>query len=428
MASNSARLSRPLVFVTLLLGAFVVAVPRPMTEAQAREVRPDSWFYLYGAEALLHGHYLVDFGDVQLLDKPVLPVGPTVPIYPPGLSLLLAPAIGLGGSLQASLVVPLLAAIALGVGAALIEGRLADERAAPLAVAFAIFTPAVLVESRIVMSDLASAALGLLVVVMLALLRGRGTVAAAGLVAGALAWLRYANVAIIVAGLFAVTALGGSWRRNVLWYLAGAALPILLLAMWQDQTFGSPLATTYQAGGASDHSAGIGAYFSPRFVLGQPLGQDGWELGGLAMKLGLPNGLVYPLQLLGGDPYVLMPGVGVVGLIGLARYARQLGPAGVIGRFGLASIAATLAVYVPYLYQSGRFLILPATMLAVGAASLAAQPLFCVGRHLWSRVTLRAVRRARLLTLWKVALVALGIECGLLVSLGMTWLLRHTVG
>src|SRR5438128_5750183 len=50
------------------------------------DIKPDSYDYAYGALALLHGRYLVDWsGTLQ------------IPRYPPGFSLLLVPAVALGG-------------------------------------------------------------------------------------------------------------------------------------------------------------------------------------------------------------------------------------------------------------------------------------------------------------------------------------------
>jgi hypothetical protein len=45
----------------------------------------------------------------------------------------------------------------------------------------------------------------------------------------------------------------------------------------------------------------------------------------------------------------------------------------VAGRFGLALLALTLAVYLPYFYQSGRFLLGGAAFLGLRAAALVAE-------------------------------------------------------
>jgi hypothetical protein len=127
--------------------------------------------------------------------------------------------------------------------------------------------------------------------------------------------------------------------------------------------FGSPLTTSYQAAGASpSHSGALDSFFSLHYAL-HPYQRDphplGWQL---------PNVLLYPLELLGADFFVSLPGVGLLGLIAALRFARQAGALGVVGRFGLAAVAATLVVYVPYFWQSARFVMVPAAILNLVAA------------------------------------------------------------
>ena len=52
-------------------------------------------------------------------------------------------------------------------------------------------------------------------------------------------------------------------------------------------------------------------------------------------------------------------------------YARQRGAPGVVGRFGLSTVALTLLTYLPYYWQSGRYLLAPSALLGVAAAAFA---------------------------------------------------------
>lgn len=371
------RWAAPAALVAILLVAFLVTFDRPFTEAQALKYNPDSWDYLYGAVSILHGQYLVDWGGGA----------PRVPMYPPGLPLLLAPLVVLSGGMQGGLWLSSAAAIVLGLGAAAIAARISGRGAAPLAVALVIFTPSVILQARLVMSDLPSAGMALLEVVLLALIRRKWALFAAGLLAGVLIWIRYANVGLVPAGLVALTALSPTWRGravNAAWYCAGVIPLVLVLAAWQYATFGSPLITTYQVMPVSiSRIDEFGSFFAARFVLGQPFNRDGRELAGLARTLGLPNLFIYPLQLLGGDSYLLLPGVGAIGLFALVRYARRDGTAGVLGRFGLTAVITTLVIYLPYYYQTARFFQLPAALEGLAAAALISE---------WGLVWSRRVR------------------------------------
>jgi hypothetical protein len=319
---------------------------------------PDSGDYAYGALALLHGRYVVDW------DGP-----PRVPRYSPGFPILLLPAVATGG-VGAADRVPAAAGLLLGGVVVLLAWRLAGPVAAPLAVVLVLFPQGPIYLARLVMSDLPAVTLAVLEVALLALGHGPLAWAAAGVLGGALGWVRPANVLLLLAGLAGLTACAAP-RRAAAWYALGAAPLLLLLGAWQQATFGSPLRTGYQAGAwAPGGSADLGAFFSLRYVLGPPAMYGHWSLGGALQDRGLPNGLCYPLQLLGLDGFLLFPGVAFLGLVALARYARRPGSLGVLGRFGLAALVLSLVTYLPYFYQSGRFLMLPAALLGLGAAVL----------------------------------------------------------
>jgi hypothetical protein len=209
---------------------------------------------------------------------------------------------------------------------------------------------------------------------------------AAGLLAGYLVWLRYANVGLLLAGLVALTALGPAWRRNLLLYAAGAAPVLCGLVLWQCISFGSPFLTSYDVGWPAGYAKPT--FFSPLYLFGEPGGRDGRELAGLARTLALPNAFIYPIQLIGGDAYLILPFVGAVGLFGLVRFARKWGSAAVVGRFGLVVVIATYAMYAPYWYQSARFFQAPVAIEAVAAAALLTAP----GLALLRKLTLRLRR------------------------------------
>lgn len=347
--------------VVVLLAIFALAAWPTVTPGQVRGPRPDSFDYAYGAVALLDGRYVVDWDGA-----------PRVPRYTPGFSLLLTPAVAAGG-VESAIWVPYGTGLALGALAALMAARLGGPLAAPVAVVTVLCAVAPFAFSRMVMSDLPTVLLTVLEVALLAFGRGTASAVGAGVLAGALVWIRPAAAVLLAAGLAGLTARPG-WRRGA-WYLAGALPLILLLGAWQHATFSSALTTSYQAAGASPgRSQELGSFFSWQYALGPPHQRDAHPLG-----LELPNALLYPLGLVGADFFLALPGVGLIGLLALLRFARQRGELGVVGRFGLASVLATLAVYVPYFYQSPRFPMVPAALINLAAAVIVARWLARIG-------------------------------------------------
>jgi hypothetical protein len=361
--------------VVLLLAAFAALVrPEIVPGDIPGGVAPDSYDYAYGAQSLLRGQYVVDW-DGSL----------GVPHYPPGFSFLLVPAVALGG-IEAAVWVSYAAAFVLGLLAALLAARLGHLTAAPLAVLTTMFVPAVLFHARLVMSDLPAAALLLLEAAVLAFGQGGRSAWLAGTIGGFLPWIRISALPLLVAGLVALTAYG-SWRRSAALYVAGAALPIVGLGLWQLVTFGSPLTTTYQAATvAAGGSQDLSLYLAPKYVLGVPMGRDAWVLGGSASEWQVPNLVLYPLQLAGADTFLTWPGVGLLGLAGLAHAMRQRGAPGAIGRFAIATVLLVLALYLPYFWQSGRFMLPASVFLTLGAAAAIA--------HLYAVLVRRVHRHA----------------------------------
>ncbi|HZT06773.1 MAG TPA: hypothetical protein VFC51_07055 [Chloroflexota bacterium] len=342
--------------VTVLLLAFALIAWPTVVPSQVPGPLPDSRDYAFAAEGLLHGAYEVSWD------------GPShVPRYSPGFSILLIPAVAVGG-ISGAVWVPFASALLLGVLAAILASRIGEPLAAPVAVAATLFTAASILFSRIVMSDLPSACLVVLEMAMLAIAEPSTSFLAAGVIAGALVWIRPTNFVLLGAGLAACSA-RATWRRRALLYLV-AAMPLVVgLALWQWSAYGSPLATGYQAQGfGRDGSGGIGSLFSvtnlwksPRWLVDMDAHPLHWQL---------PNIVLYPLALLGSDFFLSLPFVSAIGLFGLLRFRAVSGARGAVGRFGVTALLLTLAVHLPYWYQAERFLMAPAAIANVVAGVL----------------------------------------------------------
>lgn len=360
----------PLILVALMLLLFT----RFTWPGRYAPVLPDSMDYQYAAVSLLHGGYTVDWDGAA-----------RVPRYTPGFPVLLTPAVAIGGP-DAVAWVPYIMALGLGVLAALVAWRVAGPLAAPLAVALILYARAPAEFAGVLMSDLPAATIGLAELAMLMLGRSRLAAASAGLLAGTLVWIRPASAVLLLSGLAGVSARTENRRKWLLTYFTAAAVPLALLGAWQWLSYGSPFTSSYQAAGAGvGGSHALGGFFSRSYILGDPAGGDNAALGGSAMDWNLPNLVVYPLQLLGVDAFLLLPGVGILGLIGLFRFAADRGARGVFGRFGLMTLATTLLVYLPYYFQTGRFLVFASALLALSTAILVGELVLVRGK---SRVSM----------------------------------------
>jgi hypothetical protein len=314
---------------------------------------PDAPDYAYMAAALLHGSYLVDYDGSLHATR-----------YTPGFPVLLMPAVALGG-VEAAVWVPFICALALGVLLILVAVKLAGGTAAPLAVLLTMFTPLTFYSAQMVMSDLPATTLVLGQVALLALGSGGRSGVLAGLLAGSLAWLRPASLVLVAAGLSGQSASSRSGTRAI-GYVIASGVGVVLLALWQWSTFGSPLLTSYQANGASpDGSTGLQNFFSLSYIWTPPWNAYSQGPG--------PNGLVYPAQLVGIDSAAGLPLIGLLGLAGAVVLARSPGAAGCVGRFSLATNALTLLVYVPYFFREERFLMTPVVLNEMIAAVLLAR-------------------------------------------------------
>jgi hypothetical protein len=334
-------------FVGLLIVLAILARPRT-TPAGRLGPMPDAWDYTYGAEALLHGSYVVSWEGPERLSH-----------YTPGMSLLVAPSVALGG-VDAAVWTCWVAVLVLTSLAGLLAWRLRGPLAGVLAMVLAGFTPAVRQSGSMVMSDVPSAALALAAVALLAFASAGPGLVFAGAVVAFLGWMRPASLVLLLAGGLSLTT-HTDWPRRLRWYLLGAFPVVVALGLWQWSLYGSPLTTGYQVWQGDQ-------LFSVRYLTLPPELADPAWLGGAIVSSQLPNTVAYAVQLVGFDRYVAFPAVGIVGFWWLALASWRKGPAGSLARFALAGISLLLLVYAAYFYQSGRFLGLPATLLAIGAA------------------------------------------------------------
>jgi hypothetical protein len=352
----------------VLLGVFALAahpVPRP---GSIPGFTPDSPDYLYGAVSILKGHYLVDWN------------GPAhVPRYTPTFSLMLAPAVALGGT-AAAVWVPYLSALALGALGAVLAWRATRPASAPLAVVAVLFWSAPIAYAGMIMSDLPATALSLGSLAVLTLGGQKRLVALAGALAGWVVVLRPGLSVLVVAGLAALTVREARLQLGSI-YLLGTLPFVVALGAWQWATFGSPLVTGYQALGATDAD---GRFFALDYILGPP-----WNVEGRS-----PNLIAYLGALSGLTGNMLPPGLGLLGLAGLALLAWRSDTAAAVGRYGLASVAGLLLVHVPYFFQTERFLFVATSLLGIGAAVLLSEAATRLVRHVpWPAVSwLRSAR------------------------------------
>jgi hypothetical protein len=336
--------------LVLVFGAFSWT----LTESGRLDPAPDAFDYAYGAEALLHGQYSVDWDGATRL-----------PRYAPGTSVLMTPLVAVGG-VGAATRLGALSGVLVGLLVAVVAWHLMRPAVAPLAVVLVLATPAALNMAARAMSDLPTAALLILEAGLLMPRQACGLVAA-GIVGGYLVWMRPASVVLLGAGVVALSAFP-MWRQSTATYVAGAAPLLAALAAWQWMTFGSPLVTGYQSTGASpDDSGSLSSLFSLAYLFGQPWRTDGAWANGLMADRHVPNVPAYVLGLTSVDGFLILPGVGLVGLLGLIVLASQHGARGALGRFGLTAGALLLSMYSLYFYQSLRFVLPVVPFLALGA-------------------------------------------------------------
>jgi hypothetical protein len=227
----------------------------------------DAYGYVSQADLWLRGQLVItqpplsaltgirDFAFTPLGYRPGLTPGTMVPIYAPGLPLLMALAKAIGGACGPYAVVPICTGVL--VWSTYRLGALVSSR--PVGVAAALltaFSPVVLFQSMWPMSDVPVAAAWALAMAWLAR-RGRSRLVAAGLATGAVVLIRPNLVPLVLVG--AATIALDAWGRGepfratcrALATYSAAALPGILFIAWlNDYLYGSPLSSGYTHLGA----------------------------------------------------------------------------------------------------------------------------------------------------------------------------------
>lgn len=262
--------------------------------------------------------------------------------YPPGLATLLA--LGDVAGLEMWQVIKLVS-IALVVLVVVAARRIGGAEAGAVAGLLCCASPWLIASGQFVMSDALAAAL--VVAGLIAVASGHHVLAA---VAGALGVL---TRLMSVIGVLALLPIG---RRYV---VAAAAASAVLIGGFQWAASGSPFNTGYEHGGAS---------WSLGFTVSDDLtGDSAWLVDGTAAKASTPdgprrdwpNGVAYPMVVLG-ITYAFAPPF--VAAIGLWALWRRRGSAA--ARFASIWLVGSLAMVLPYYFQSPRFLA-PAMMLVL---------------------------------------------------------------
>ncbi len=341
--------------LVVLAGVSLVKAP-PLLELQ---MLPDGAEYAEGAWNVARGHgYLTTYETLSPVP------GPVIPRYPPGFSLALVPFAALSPAFPANIfwgakvyaLLYVLAPVSL-------AWRLGGPVAGAAVAAMLGVSPFTYTAAGLVMSDPLAAALTVLLVGLLHR-PTRATLAAAGLVTGALVWIKLSSAWQLGAVLLAAPA---RWRARAL----VAALPLLLgLGAYQWLLFGSPLITDY------DQYIPRQGLFSPLYAVSHVVRPDspvvsGDNFSGYVEYLVCgcrnyhPNAILvnlayYPALLLGviwtfAPPFATAPG-----LLYMLRQRRR--PEVLLG---LLLVIGGVLPFVFYLFQARRFIAGPALILIV---------------------------------------------------------------
>lgn len=372
MRSQFAWLRRPRSVVSAIqtvaaIGLTISAiVPVAIVRAKPLAVQPfpDSVEYADGAWQLGHRHGYVTFFDERTsafgdIARP--------PRYPFGTSAALAPFAAIIGRFPASIqdgsrFYSVLYVLVLVAAAWRLGGPLAGAVAALLAGA----SPFAYVSASLILSDALAAMLT--VAILLALtFQSRTSAGAAGALTGALVCVRLLGVVSLPAALLAVRG-----RSRVI--LAACAAPFIAgLALYQWNTFGSPLRTGYSYWLPELHT------FSSSFVLGHtPLNEGPFVypdlLKGSIFQSLCPCGVGGPMTKLAslffypsvafGLFWVFAPPL--AGLIGLVRMVMDRSTEA--ARFALTTVVLNVAVVLFYFDRAARFVAPAASLLLVYGA------------------------------------------------------------
>jgi hypothetical protein len=356
-----------LLMLTCILGVCVFLLIRPSVPLSAQPY-PDAREYANSAYRLAHG----DGYTTTVKDKGIHP-GVNPPRYPPGYPMLLAPFATVGhypANVQFGAKVIVAALIVL---VALAAFDLAGPWAGILAVLLAFSTTFIRQMDRLVLSDALGVALTVALFPLLRRSSPRLTILA-GFITGYGVVARSAGLVVFACLLVALPGV----RR---WLAAaGAAIPILGLAIYQWWTFGRPWNTGY-----GYWLPGLKT-FSTTFITQHPLRGDGAHIiadqaderlvswtchvfhcaPGAGAAGSLPNWLFYPLALAGFFWMVTPPLVALLGWLFAWRFWREP-----IGRFVVILPAFTVLFYLPYFWQGARYMA-PATFPLIVFAAAAA--------------------------------------------------------
>jgi 4-amino-4-deoxy-L-arabinose transferase-like glycosyltransferase len=298
--------------IVLLAAAVILTVNQPK-----QVIVGDALAYVEAADAVGEGRY-------QAASEP-----DGVPRYPPGFPIVLAPFVGGWGHDGAR-------AASIVIGAALLGSvwfaarRVADDRAAALAALLWMASPMVRDHSTQVMSDPAGALFVMLA--FLAALRGRWLLA--GLALAWSSWIRLIHAAFLF----------GAGRRGASWL--AAVLVLVPLAVFQLRTYGR------LAGYDGDEAQfAVSNIFggTPLVFMDRPSPWPNWQFFP-GILWGLKSGLVPLLPLLAGFELAV----------------RRAEPA---ARLAAWIIVSNVVVYLPYFYQTARFVLPAACLIIVFAAA-----------------------------------------------------------
>ena len=344
-----------MVFVILLVGAVATTVAlflhRPFSVAD--QPFPDAHEYLNAAYRLAHGQgYTTTVRDYA--SSPHLRMAVNPPRFPPGTSLVLAP-FALLGSYPANVefgsqLITVALVLAVGWAAYTLAGRYAGL----LAVILASTSEFVMKSMHLVMSDPLAALLAVLCVPLLSL-RKPWAIYLLGLVAGYSVVVRVSGLVIVIAVLIVVS----GWDR--LRAATAAALPVVLLGIYNWTTFGEPWSTGY------GYWLKDIRQYSVSYIFKHPwsnYGEEPYYFSELrhfhvdlvanthAGVIGLlANVWFYPLIVIGVSAVFGPPLVTLVGLIAVVRRWRWRS-----SRFTLVLIVLTVLVFLPNLGQDPRYM------------------------------------------------------------------------
>ena len=302
------------------------------------------------------------------------------PRYPPGTALLLAPAYWLPGATLANGIYAVLAFAVLAVVCTyFLAQRLAGRVAGVAAAASLLLSPLFIARAHEVMSEaltMAFAAAAALLLTRLLSCTGRrlptGPLLVLGVVVGLATLVRLTNGVLLPAvavGLLTDGRTRAGWRRVAALTGSGPLAAGTAQVVYNLVTFGSPIATGYVYW-APHWYASLAQTFALRYALVAP-----GTVGDIGAPAGTGNIVYYAHGLVGllppPTPVLLSTGFALLAAVGIILLARD--NRGPVHGFTLCALIFTLltgALYLPYFFQSFRFIaaLLPFLAVAIGVA------------------------------------------------------------